>query len=136
MISVSFTFSVNRIDGDHDHRQGLDGELGEPVLQQLLEVLDVARHPGHDHAGLLVGVEVEAEALQVGEHADAQVVHHARGEPAGDPRLATLGGRGDRDREQEEPADGEDHGDAVVARQHPVVDPVLDQRPARPDWRR
>ena len=47
----------------------LTDELGEPVLQQLLEVLDVAGHPGHDHAGLLVGVVVEAEALEVGEDA-------------------------------------------------------------------
>ena len=36
-----------------------DDELGQTVLQELLEVLDVARHPGHDHPGLLVGVEVE-----------------------------------------------------------------------------
>ena len=77
--------------GDHDHRQRLDRELRETVLQQLLQVLDVARHAGHDHAGLLLGVEVEAEALQVGEDLDAQVVHHPRGEPAGDAREAALG---------------------------------------------
>ena len=54
----------------------------EPVLQQLLEVLDVARHPRHDHPGLLLGEEVERQALEVGEDLDAQVVHDPGGEPA------------------------------------------------------
>ena len=69
-------------DRDDDHRQALDGELGQAVLEQLLEVLDVARHPGHDDAGLLVGEEVERQALQVGEDLDPQVVHDPR-PPAG-----------------------------------------------------
>ena len=100
-------------------------ELGEAVLQQLLQVLDVARHPGHDHAGLLLGVEVEAEPLQVGEDAHPQVVHDARGQPAGDPHLRALRDRGDRDRQQEDQADADDHRDALVTGEHPVVDPVL-----------
>ena len=48
----------------------------EAVLEELLERLDVARHAGHDHARLLVGVVVEREALQVREHAHAQLEHH------------------------------------------------------------
>ena len=75
VISASFTFSVNRMTVITTIVRRLDDELGETVLQQLLELLDVAGHPGHDHAGPLGGVEVEAEALKVGEHADAQVIH-------------------------------------------------------------
>jgi hypothetical protein len=56
-------------------------KLGETVLQELLQVLDVARHPGHDHARLLLGVEVERQSLEVGEHLRPQVVHHPGGEP-------------------------------------------------------
>ena len=46
-------------DGDHDHGQPLNSELGQPVLEKLLEVLDVAGHPAHDHTGLLLGEEAE-----------------------------------------------------------------------------
>ena len=50
----------------------------QAVLEQLLERLDVARHAGHDHARLLVGVVVEREPLEVREHAHAELEHHAR----------------------------------------------------------
>ena len=84
-------------DRDDDHGQALHGELGQAVLQELLEVLDVARHPGHDHAGLLLGVEVESEPLEVGEDADAKVVHHPGGQPAGHLHHGPLGDGGDPD---------------------------------------
>jgi hypothetical protein len=45
--------------GDDDHGQALHGELGQTVLKQLLQVLDVAGHPAHDDAGLLLGEEVQ-----------------------------------------------------------------------------
>ena len=60
---------------DHDHRQTLDGELGQAVLEQLLQVLDVTCHAAHDDAGLLLGEEVEREPLEMAEDRDAQVVH-------------------------------------------------------------
>ena len=69
----------------------LDPEGADAVLEELLEVLDVARHPAHQHAGLLLGEEVEAQPLEVREHQDPQVVHHARGEPARHVDEAALG---------------------------------------------
>ena len=128
VISVSSTFSVNRIDGDHDHRQRLPDQLSESVLQQLLQVLDVAGHAGHDHARLLLGVVVEAEALELCEDLDAQVVHDPRREATGDARLRALRHRADQDRQQEEPgADGHD-SHVVVVRRHAVIDRIRDQR--------
>ena len=89
-------------DGDDDHREALQRELRQAVLQELLERLDVARHAGHDHARLLVGVVVEREALQVGEDAHPQVVHHASTPAPGgrDPQTA-------RDRRDDDGEDGE-----------------------------
>ena len=65
-------------DRDDDHRQPLDAELDEAVLEQLLQRFDVARHPGHDHAGLLAGEEVERQALEVREDPDPELEHHPR----------------------------------------------------------
>ena len=83
-------------DRDDDHGEALDGELGQAVLEQLLEVLDVAGHAGHDHARLLGGEEVERQALQVREDLDPEVVHDAGRQPAGDPDLGSLRDRGER----------------------------------------
>ena len=77
--------------GDDDHRQALDRELRQAVLEQLLQVLDVARHAAHEHAGLLGGEEVERQALQMGEHRRAEIVHHPRGEAARDLHRAPAG---------------------------------------------
>ena len=61
---------------DDHHGEPLDGQLRQAVLEELLEVLDVARHPAHDHPRLLLGEEPEREPLEVGEDRDPQVVHH------------------------------------------------------------
>ena len=66
-------------------------ERADAVLEELLEVLDVARHPAHEHAGLLLGEEVEAEPLQVREDEDAQPVHDPGGEPTRRVDQAALG---------------------------------------------
>ena len=65
---------------------------GDAVLEELLEVLDVARHPAHEDAGLLLGEEVEAQPLEVAEDGDPQVVHDPGGEPARHVDVAPLGG--------------------------------------------
>ena len=114
-------------DSDDDHRQALDGELGQPVLEQLLEVLDVARHPRHDDTGLLGGEVVERQALQVGEDLDAQVVHDPSGEPAGDLHLAPLGERGDEHRDEVQAGDDRDDPEVLVMRRHALVDGDLRQ---------
>ena len=114
-------------DGDDHHGQRLDGQLGQAVLEELLEVLDVAGHPGHDHAGLLLGEEAEGEPLEVGEDLDPQVVHHPGGDPAGDLDLGALGQRGDADEHQVEPGHGHHHGEVLVSGAHAVVDGVLGQ---------
>ena len=41
--------------------------------------------------GLLVGEEVERQALQVGEDLDPEVVHDPGRQPAGDPAPGTVG---------------------------------------------
>ena len=83
-------------DRDDHHGQALYGELGQPVLQELLEVLDVAGHPGHDHARLLGREEVERQPLQVGEYLDPEVVHDAGRQPARHSDLRTLADGADR----------------------------------------
>ena len=111
-------------DGDDHHGQALNGELGQAVLQELLEVLDVAGHPAHDDAGLLLGEEVEGEALQVAEDGDPQVVHDPRGQPTGDPDLAPLRDGRDDHRDQVDGGDEDDQTEVVMAR-----------RPCRRRWR-
>ena len=69
--------------GDDHQREALHGEVDQAVLEQLGEVLDVARHAGHEHARLLVGEEVERQALEVGEHPDPQLVHELLAEAPG-----------------------------------------------------
>ena len=88
---------------DRHHRDQLDAEGADAVLEELLEVLDVTRHPAHEHAGLLLGEEVEAEALQVGEDEDPEPVHHPCGEAAGVVHQRAL-------------CVGDDHGDDEIER--------------------
>ena len=109
--------------GDDDHREPLQRELREPVLQQLLERLDVARHAGHDHARLLVGVVVEREALQVRERADAQFEHDARRDPSGGGDARAARHRGHDHREDGEDPDDRQRG--PVVRRDAVVDALL-----------
>ena len=115
--------------GDHDHGQGLDGQLRQAVLEQLLEVLDVAGHAAHDDAGLLLGEEAERQALEVGEDLDPQVVHDPGGQPPGDLDREALGDGGDGD--EHHVGDGHGHDDAEVEvprprdAAHAVVDGVL-----------
>ncbi len=110
---------------DDHHGQGLHRELSQAVLQQLLQVLDVAGHAAHDHAGLLIGVEVQPQALQVGEHPDPQVVHDQGRQPAGDLYHGPLGHGRDPDRDHVE--DGDGHHDRHVLGDHAVIDSVGDQ---------
>ena len=77
-VNAASSTLVEEDDRDHDHGEALDSELADPVLEELLQVLDVARHAAHEDAGLLLGEEVEAQSLQVREDADPQVVHDAR----------------------------------------------------------
>ncbi len=107
-------------DGDDHHGQRLDGQLGEAVLQELLEVLDVAGHAAHDHAGLLLGEEAEREALEVGEDLDPEVVHDPGGQPAGHLHLEPLGQRGDDDEHQVGDGHGHDDAEVEVARGPPM----------------
>ena len=112
-------------DRDDDHGETLHRELADAVLDQLLEVLDVARHAAHQDAGLLLGEEVEAEPLEVREDADPQVVHHPRGEFSRDVDLASLQeGARDADDQVERRADRHDV-QRVVAAAHAVVDREL-----------
>ena len=117
-------------DRDDDHREALDGELGETVLQQLLEVLDVARHAAHDDAGLLRREETQRQPLQMREHLDTQIVHDPGGEATGDLHLCPLGEGADDDRHEIDDGRHDHDLEAVVRAGHPVVDGVLgDRRP-------
>lgn len=79
---------------DHDAEEGDHGdERGDQSgLQERGERVDVRRHPGHDPAGQLALVVVEAEALELGEDLQAERVEDAFAGPAGHPGLADLGG--------------------------------------------
>ena len=96
VISASIQLKEKRIAVTSDHRQSLDRELRESVLEQLLQHLDVTRHPGHDHARLLVGEVVERQTLDVRVDPDPQVVHDLRSELPGVADPAAL----DEHREQ------------------------------------
>ena len=85
-----FDVGQEQDDRDHDHREALEGELADAVLDELLKVLDVARHATHEDAGLLFGEEVETEPLELGEDPDTEIVHDPRGELAGDVDLFAL----------------------------------------------
>ena len=98
-----------------------------PVLQQLLQVLDVAGHAAHDHAGLLLGEEVERESLQVGEDLDPEVVHDPRRQAAGDPGLAPLGATRHHDGHEVERGADDHDGEVVVGGRQAVVDGVRDE---------
>ncbi len=50
---------------DDEERQALHGEVDQTVLEQGGQRVDIARHPGHQSPGLLVGVEVQALPLEV-----------------------------------------------------------------------
>ena len=131
VMKASRTLVAEQDGGDDHHGQSLDGQLGEAVLEELLEVLDVAGHPAHDHAGLLLGEEAEREALQVGEDLDPEVVHHPGGQPAGDLDLEALGQGGDGHEDQVGDGRADHHGEVEVAAgsaAHPVVDGVLGER--------
>ena len=69
-------------------------------MEELLEVVDVAGHAGHHDPSLLIGIEVEAEALEVGEDPDAKVVHHLRRQSTRRSYLASLGERPDDHRDE------------------------------------
>ncbi len=115
-------------DGDDDHGEPLQRELRQAVLQELLERLDVARHAGHDHARLLLGVVVEGEALQVRERAHPQLEHDARRHPSGGRHPQAARHRRDDDREDRERPDDGEHG--PVVRGDAVVDADLaEERP-------
>jgi hypothetical protein len=117
-------------DRNDDHREALQGELADAVLDELLEVLDVARHAAHEHARLLFGEEVEAEALKLGEDPNAQVVHHTRGEFSGDVHLLSLEEDAhEGQREIQQRANGDD-GEALVSL-HAVTNGVLGEERTR-----
>ncbi len=100
----------------------------ESVLEELLQRVDVARHPGEQSTGALVGVEVDRQALQVREHPQPELVQQLLAEstrerhppPAGDGRHDH---RGDVQQGHED-----DH--AGVARGDPLVDASLRQHAA------
>ena len=54
-----------------------------PSCKQLREVVEVARHARHQPTGLLAGVEVDRQPLEMGEHLDAEVVEEALTHAAG-----------------------------------------------------
>jgi hypothetical protein len=56
-------------DRDDHHRERLDGEVHDAVLEQLAQRFDVARHAGHHSTRLLPGEEVHGQPLQVCEDA-------------------------------------------------------------------
>ena len=115
-------------DRDHDHRQSLKCELAQAILEKLLEVLDVTGHPRHHDAGLLLRVEVEAEALQMGEDPKPEVLHDARREPARCSDLRPLRQRADQDDNQVGDRRGHDHVEVQVALAHALVDGDRRQR--------
>ena len=75
-------------------------------LQERRQRVDVRRHPGHDPAGQLALVVVEAEALELGEDLQPQRVEHALAGAAGHPGLADLRGPLRRARRPGRAADG------------------------------
>ena len=63
-------------DRDDDEQAGAD-ELQQAPLDQLAHALDVGRHPGHEHAGLVAVVVGHRLGLQPVEDPDAQLAQEA-----------------------------------------------------------
>ena len=105
--------------GDHHQGQGLHREVDDPLLEQHRQGLDVRGHPGQQHARLLVGVEVHALALHVGEGSDAEALHQPLAEAAGE-RGAHRAERGG-DHQQSRIGQGRGRQDAAVAGQDAIV---------------
>ena len=65
----------------HGHGEDAVDGLRHVVGEGALDPLEVGREPGQEVAGPRARVEADGEALEVREHAEAQVAHHARHHP-------------------------------------------------------
>lgn len=106
---------------DHDAEEGDHGDEGgdQPGLEERGERVHVRGHPGHDPAGQLPLVVVEAEPLELGEDLQAERVEDPLAGPAGHPDLAGLRHPLDehddqRDRGRRPHRAGGELGDALV----------------------
>ena len=120
-----------------DEQRGEHAEAGEhrtdhgdePGLQERGQRVHVRGHPGHDPAGKLALVEVQAEPLELGEELDPQGVQEPFAVPPDHHRL------GDVDQpvgQHDGQPDERDHHDRVEdLGLDPVVDAVPDQRGQR-----
>ena len=120
-----------------DEQRGEHAEEGEhradhgdqPGLQERGQRVHVGGHPGHDPAGQLAFVEVQAEPLQLGEELDPQRVQQPFAVPPDHHRL----GRVDHPVGQHDgqPDEGDEHDHVEDLGLHAVVDAVPDQRGQR-----
>jgi len=102
---------------DQAHRADEQGH--DAGLQERRQRVDVGRHPGHDPAGRLALVVVEAEPLQLGERLHAQQVEQPLPGPAGDPQPVVADHPLPEDDGEADAAEGEQRavragGDALV----------------------
>ena len=105
------------------------GQLGIDTVEELLQRVDVARHPGEQPPGALVGVEVDRQPLQVGEDAQAELVQQLLAEATRERHAAATCDGGDDHRGDVEQCD--EHHHAGVARRDPRLRRPPDCRPRR-----
>ena len=106
-------------------------DVTRPVCRKRGQRVDVRGHPGHDAAGHLALVEVEAEPLQVGELPDAQAVENRLAGLAGDGQLPALDQVVDETIDQRHRRSRPDDADHALG--DAAVDAVLDQTREAPE---
>ena len=120
-------------DEEHHHRAGEQQEVGhhrgEPGLDELLERVDVGRHPRHEPSRLFLLEEVEAQAQQVAEHSDAQVAEEVLAETSGQQDCVATKHERDECRHDVEQRGAVERGRVVL--QQALVDPPAHQRRTR-----
>ena len=119
-------------DEDHerpDQRQGRLEERHDAVGHEVVERLDVVRHPRDQHAGRPTLVEADRHLLQVVEDRQSQVGERTLADPLDEVGLRV--GRHPDDACRDDEGDHDERQRPLVAGRDPVVDRQLGQRGRR-----
>ena len=119
---------------DTDQHQAALDQRGQPILDELVQSLDVVGHAADDDTGDVAAVEADRQRLQVGEQLQAQILQRPLTDPADQVRLGVGGDAVHRRRDEED--DDHDGQHAGVVLLDALVDGDLGQRRRRQCGRR